>query len=87
MRNVRVADNGFQVSLNTADGRFQLMSDVLCQLAFQAGLLFFLSNIVDGYFERHILKDNAFHGKRASVLVEVHGIPLFLFTEITLVPV
>ena len=51
LRNVRVADNGFQVSLNAADGRFQLMGDVLCQLAFQAGLFFFLRNIVDGYFE------------------------------------
>ena len=76
-----------QVSLNTADGRFQLVGDVLSQLAFQTGLFFFLRNIVDGYFERHILKDDAFHGERACVLVEVHGIPLFLFTEITLVPV
>ena len=63
------------------------MGDVLCQLAFQAGLFFFLGNIVDGYFERHILKDDTLQGERARVLVEVHGIPLFLFTEITLVPV
>ena len=87
MRNVRVADNGFQVSLNAADRRFQLVGDILCQLTFQAGLFFFLGNIVDGYFERHILKDDAFHGERASVLVEVHGIPLFLFAEIAFVPV
>ena len=55
--------------------------------AVELGYLFFLSNIVDGYFERHILKDDAFHGERACVLVEVHGIPLFLFAEIAFVPV
>ena len=39
---------------------FQLMSDVLCKLAFQSSLFFFLRHVYDGNFEGVILKNNTF---------------------------
>ena len=49
--NVFIVDDGFQISLYATDRSLQFMCDVLRQLAFQADLLFFLSDVIDGYLE------------------------------------
>jgi len=47
-----IVDDGFQISLYAwLDRGLQFMCDVLRQLAFQADLLFFLGDVVDGYLE------------------------------------
>ena len=60
------------------------MGNVLRQLAFQAHLFFFLSDIVDRNLETGILEDNTFYDKCPSVLINSNRHPLLIFTERTL---
>ena len=84
-RKVGRIEDGFQIPLDAAYRRFQLMRDVLRELAFQARLLFLLGNVDDGYFERQVLEDDAFHRERAPVFVYVQGEPFFFLAEIPFV--
>ena len=46
------------------------MRDVLCQLPFQADLLFFLSDVVDADLKAHILEDDALYDKSFPVFID-----------------
>ena len=82
--NIIIVDDCFQIPLDTADRCFQFVGNVLRQLAFQAHLFFFLSDIVDRNLETGILEDNTFYDKCPSVLINSNRHPLLIFTERTL---
>ena len=63
------------------------MSDILCQLSFQTDLLFFLCDVVYGYFKTEILKDDAFHIKDTPVFIYCDSLTLFTFSGRTLTAV
>ena len=57
------------------------MRDVLCQLPFQADLLFFLSDVVDADLKAHILEDDALYDKSFPVFIDSDGHSFLLLAD------
>jgi len=55
------------------------MCNVLCQLAFQTYLFFFLCDVINGYFKTQILEDDTFYNEYAPVFIDVDGETLLFF--------
>lgn len=77
---VGIFDEGLEVALNAAHGGFELVSDVLRELPFQASLLFVEGDVVDRDFEAEVFKDDALHPKDVGVFLNSDR-PAFLFGD------
>ena len=84
-RNLWTVQYGFQIALYAAHRSLQLMCDVLCELSFQSGLLFFLSYIVYRYLERAVLEYYAFHGEYTSVFRNMQRYSFLFFRTLLFV--
>ena len=69
-RDLRVREDGLQIALDAADGRLQLVRDVLRQLPFQAALLLLPGDVVDGQLVTVVDEQDALHEEYLSALVD-----------------
>ena len=67
---LRVREDGLQIALDAADGRLQLVRDVLRQLPFQAALLLLPGDVVDGQLVTVVDEQDALHEEYLSALVD-----------------
>ena len=69
VRQLRIADDRFEITLDTADRSFQLVRHVLRQLPFHPALFFLAGDVVDRYLIAVVEEQNAFDQENLSVLV------------------
>ena len=72
---VRIVEYRLQIALDAADRRFQLVGDVLRELAFHSALLLLARYVVDGYLVAVVEEQDAFDEEDFSVLVDGHRFP------------
>lgn len=72
---VRIVDDCFQISLNTADRRFQFVRDVLRQLPFHPAFFLLAGNIIDRDFITVVEEHHTFNQENLSALVDGYRFP------------